>query len=144
MGRIGREGVTGPTASKILESVDSMKTYGGLGGVSIAPDGFTNITSTANTTSAAVDDCEHIRRPCFHIRLARFFVVPSLSRHNSSTIPSRGFHDCFSHRHPLLDFHNIENCRFGHEHLNFATSTSLMTLEVEDPLARAPCPSRVG
>jgi hypothetical protein len=128
MERIGREGLTGPTASKIRESVDLMKTYGGLGGVSIAPAGFTKVTSTANTTSAAVDDCEHIRRPCFHIRLGRFFVVSSLSPRKSSTIPSRGSHNRFSHRHPLLNFHNIEHRHLGHEHLSFGTSTSVPPL----------------
>jgi hypothetical protein len=56
MERIRGEGVTVPTASKIRESVDSMKTYSGLGGVSVAPAGFRKATSTANTTSAAVDD----------------------------------------------------------------------------------------
>jgi hypothetical protein len=119
MERIGREGVTGPTASKIRESVDSMKTYGGLGGVSIAPAGFKKVTSTANTTSAAVDDCEHIRRPYFHIRLARFFVVSSLSRHKSSTVPSRTLHYRFSNRHSVVDFDTSDNRRLGHEHVNY-------------------------
>jgi hypothetical protein len=119
MGRIGREGVTGPTASKIRESVDSMKTYGGLGGVSIAPAGFTKVTSTANTTSAAVDDCEHIRRPCFHIRLARFFVDPSLSRHKSSIVPSRRLHNRFSNHHSVVDFDIFDNRHLGHEHVNY-------------------------
>jgi hypothetical protein len=128
MERIGREGVTDPTASKVRESVDSMKTYGGLGGVSIAPAGFTKVTSTANTTSAAVEDYEHIRRPCFHIQLARFFVVSSLSRHKSSTIPSRGSHNRLLHRHPLLNFHNIEHRHLGHEHPRFGTSTSVPPL----------------
>jgi hypothetical protein len=118
MGRIGREGVTGPTASKIRESVDLMKTYGGLGGVSIAPAGFTKVTSTAETTSAAVDDYEHIRRPCFHIRLARFLVVSSLSRHKSSTIPSRGLHDCFSIHHSVLDLHILDHRHLGDELFN--------------------------
>jgi hypothetical protein len=59
--------VTGPTASKIRESVYSMKTFGGLGGVSIALAGFTRVTSTANTTSTALDDYEHIPCGCFHI-----------------------------------------------------------------------------
>jgi hypothetical protein len=140
VGRIGREGVTGPTASKIRESVDSIKTYSGLGGVSIAPVGFTKITSTANTTSAAVDDYEHIRRPCFHIRLARFVVVSSLSPRKSSTIPSRGSHNRLSHGHLLLDFHNIEHRRLGHDLRNYATLTSPTTLEVEDTLAHTPCP----
>jgi hypothetical protein len=119
MGRIGREGVTGPTASKIWEYVDSMKTYGGLGGVSTAPAGFTKVTSTVNTTSAAVDDYEHIRRPCFHMRLARF-VVSSLSRHNSSTVPSRSVHNRFSHRHSVLDFDTSDNRHLGHEHVTHA------------------------
>jgi hypothetical protein len=140
MERIGREAVTGPTASKIRESVDSMKTYGGLGGVSVALDGFTKVTSTANATSAAVDDCEHIRRPCFHIRLARFFVVSSLSRRKSSTIPSRGLHNCFSIHHSVLDLHIFEHLHPGHELFNYATLTSPTTLEVEDTLARTPCP----
>jgi hypothetical protein len=119
MERIGREGVTGPTASKIRESVDSMKTYGGLGVVSIAPAGFIKITSTANTTSAAVDDCEHIRCPCFHIRLARFFVDPSLSRHKSSIVPSRRLHYRFSNRHSVVDFDTFDNRHLGHEHVNY-------------------------
>jgi hypothetical protein len=120
MERIGREGVTGPTASKIRESVDSMKTYGGLGGASIAPAGFTKVISTANTTSAAVDDYEHIRRPCFHIRLARFFVISSLSRHKSSTIPSRRLYYRFSNRHSVFHFDTSDNRRLGHEHVNYA------------------------
>jgi hypothetical protein len=119
MGRIGREGVAGPTASKIRESVDSIKTYGGLGGVSIAPAGFRKVTSTANTTSAAADDYEHIRRPCFHIRLARLFVVSSLSRRKSSTIPSRRLHYRFSNLHSVLDFDTSDNRRLGHEHVNY-------------------------
>jgi hypothetical protein len=144
MGRIWREGVTGPTASKIRESLASMKTCGGLGGVSIAPAGFTKVTSTANTTSVAVDDYEHIRRPCFHIRLARFFVDSSLSRHNSSTIPSRGLHDCFSIHHSVLDLHIFEHHHLGHELFNYATLTSPTTLEVEDTLARTPYPRVVA
>jgi hypothetical protein len=144
MGRIGREGVTGPTASKIRESVDSMKTYSGLGGVSIVPDGFTKVISIANTTSAAVDDYEHIRRSYFHIRLARFFVVSSLSRQKSSTIPSRRFRNRFSHGHLLLDFHNIEHRHLGHELRNYATLSSPTTLEVGDTLARTPCPRGVA
>jgi hypothetical protein len=143
MERIGREGVTGPTASKIRESVDSMKTYGGLGGVATVPAGFIKFTGIANTTSAAVVDYGHIRLPCFHIRLARFLVVSSLSRHKPSTIPSRRLHSRFWNRRPVLDFYTSEYCHLGHEHLNYATPTS-PTLDEEDTPTRTPCSRRAG
>jgi hypothetical protein len=115
-------------------------TYSGLGGVSIAPVGFTKITSTANTISAAVDDYEHVRRLCFHIRLARFLVVSSLSRHKSYTIPPRRLHDWFSNQYPVLDFHTSEHRHLGHEHSSHATPASPTTLGVEDTLTCTPCP----
>jgi hypothetical protein len=114
MERIGRERVTGPTASKIRESVDSMKTYGGLGVVSIVPAGFTKVISTANTTSSAVDDYEHIRRPYFHIRLAHFVVVSS-----HATSPPPFLHEDSTTASRIIMPSSIDNRHLGHEHVNY-------------------------
>jgi hypothetical protein len=74
---------------------------------------------------------------------SRFFVVSGLSRHNSSIIPSRGLHDRFLNRYRILGFHKIVHHHLSHEDFDYATPTSPTTLEVEDGLARTPCPRRV-
>jgi hypothetical protein len=117
--------------------------WGGHGGVSVMRTSFTNTASTSTATSAATIYFPHISLLWFQVHLSRFFVVSGLSRHNSSTIPSRELHDRFLNRYCILGFHKIEHHHLGHEDFDYATLTSLTTLEVEDGLARTPCPHRV-
>jgi hypothetical protein len=139
----GREEWRDHTASEVRESGDSMMTYCGHSGVSIAPFGFTKATNTT-TTSASINEYAHIHRPWFHVQLVRFVVVSSLSRHNSSTIPSGRLYYHLSNHHPVLDFHTSEHRHLGHEHFNYGTFTPPTTLHVEDVLARTPCSRRAG
>jgi hypothetical protein len=111
--------------------------WGGHSGVSVTPTSFTNTASTSTTTSVATILL------WFQVHLLRFFVVSGLSRYNSSTIPSRELHNRFLNRYRILGFHKIEHHHLGHEDFAYATPTSLTTLEVEDGLARTPCPRRV-
>jgi hypothetical protein len=120
-----REGGRDHTASEVRKSVDFMKACCGHG--SIAPSGSTeatSTTSTTSTTSAAAYDYAHIRRPCLHIQLPRFFVS-SLSRHNSSTISFGRLHDRLSNHDPVLDFRTSEqrhlDLDLNHEHFNYVT-----------------------
>jgi hypothetical protein len=93
----------------------------------------TSTTSTTSTTSAAAYDYAHIRRPCLHIQLPRFFVS-SLSRHHASTISSGRLHDRLSNHDPVLDFRTSEqrhldlDLDLDHEHFNCVTLASPTTL----------------
>jgi hypothetical protein len=96
LGEEGKDGGKGRSYGERGQGLGNR--WGGHGDVSVTPTSFTNTDSTSTTTSAATICFSHISLPWFQVHLSRFFVVSGVSRHNSSTIPSRELHDRFLNR----------------------------------------------